>query len=124
MAGSGRRKRLGVLALAVVAVMGVGAVVVMRPGPLATATRTVTGSERPAGGITRERAIEIASGISAGQKPADFRASAEAKFDPAYARWTWHVSWGIYASPTGSNGCDMVVDLLTGEILHRQCWIS
>jgi hypothetical protein len=117
-------------AVALVVALGIGAVALIRsggspPGSAAPAQHgTPTGTERPTGGITQEEAIVIASGIDSDQRPPDFRATAEAQYDDGYGRWTWHVSWGDYASPTGSSGCDMILDLMTGEILHRQCWVS
>jgi len=128
---TGRGRRRAIVAIALATMLGIGGLALI--GSLAQTDRygTPAGTNPPAGGITSERAIEIASGTKSSQAPSDFRASAQAQFDWGYARWTrgfarwtWHVSWGVYAGPTGSTGCDMVLDFFTGEILDRQCWIS
>jgi hypothetical protein len=104
--------------VALVAVLGVGAVVVMKPGPSGTAT----GTERPAGGISEQRAIEIATATSHASGPVV--AGASSMYDVRFGRWVWFVSWSYSAGPTSAEYCRILVDYQTGEILDRQCVVA
>jgi hypothetical protein len=86
-----------------------------RPDPHASSC----GSYGPAGPITRQQAIEIATGLSAfnGQ----IVPSTTAGYDERFGRWVWHVSWAYSAGPTSGESCDVVVDYNTGRILDRAC---
>ena len=121
---------VAVVALAALIVLGVGTVVVFRPGATApsaaTASRTASqapdSSAIPTGGVTRERAIEIAlQGKGRGENVVS---SASAAFSHLYNRWLWSVTWSYVAGPTAGEGCRVVIDFFSGEILDQQCWVS
>jgi hypothetical protein len=114
-------------ALALVAALAIGAIVLVSsvaPASSLSPSATPSGTTLPSGGISRDRAIEIASGTTAGQTPAGFRATATATFDDGYGRWVWQVTWTQYGGPTGGDGCEVAVDLMSGQVLHRSCWVS
>ena len=73
-------------------------------------------------GITRERAIEIATGVSAVN--GSISPVAYSGFDTSRFRFVWRVSWAYSAGPTSGEYCDVMVDYFTGEILDRSCVYS
>jgi hypothetical protein len=116
MAVSGRSKRLGALVL--VAVLGIGAVVLIKPGSSGTAT----GTQRPVFGITEAQAIEIATRTSIAS--GEVSAGASAGYNEKLGRWVWHVSWAYSAGPTSAEYCEILVDYQSGEILDRYCVVA
>jgi hypothetical protein len=86
-----------------------------RPDPHASSC----GSYGPAGPITREQAIEIATRLSAVNGPIMPRATGG--YDERFGRWVWHVSWAYSAGPTSGEFCEVVIDSNTGRILDHAC---
>jgi hypothetical protein len=126
----GRAGRAAAVAAALVATLGIGALILVNaagspaPSSASASSETPSSVEPPPGGITPEMAIEIATGRSAWDRPSDFSVDASASFDEGRGRWVWGVSWERYGGPTGSEGCEVVIDYLSGELLHQQCWVS
>jgi len=76
----------------------------------------------PSGGITIEKAIDIATRTSAAN--GDVSAAASPGYDERLGRWVWRVHWAYSAGPTSGEFCDIWVDMYTGEILDRECVFS
>jgi hypothetical protein len=118
-----------IVALLAAITFGIGAMLLMNlataPGS-SPAGRPSGAAEwtAPPGGITREEAIEIATGPLTVPTATDLRTSATATFDVGRGRWVWDVSWMHYGGPTGSTGCEVIVDFFSGEVLGENCWVS
>lgn len=88
------------------------------PSPSPTAQPT------PAGGISRDLAIQIARD-AANPRSGKSTVIATAEFDDRLQRWIWSVNFVFgEASPTGGQGTVVSVDFFSGEVLGSQDWIS
>lgn len=102
------------------------------PGTTATATGlpvpppspSPTAQPTPAGGISRDLAIQIARDASH-PRSGKSTVSATVRFDDRLQRWIWSVNFVFgEASPTGGQGTYVSVDFFSGEVLGSQDWIS
>lgn len=93
--------------------------------PGATPAPTPTTAPTPAGGISRDEAIRIATNAVHPTADEIAKASASAYLDSRYGRWIWSVSFlENYSGPLAANGTSVDIDFYTGEVLASGEWIS
>jgi hypothetical protein len=120
--GSIPGKRLAIVAIALLIPLAIGGILLIRAAGEPARYGTPNGTDLPAGGITREMAIDIAT--EGTQLPDGSFVSASAGFDTERGLWVWVVSYGYSAGPTSGSGASVVIDFFTGEVLDRQLVVS
>jgi hypothetical protein len=100
------------------------------PGSSAAPVAAPTPQATPAGGISRDEAIRIATNAVHPTADQLAKSSASAHLDNRYGRWIWSVSFNrdsggsMAPSRTGGSGTFVDIDFFTGEVLASGDWIS
>ena len=93
--------------------------------PGATPAPTPTTAPTPAGGISKDEAIRIATATIHPTPDELAKVSASAYLDSQYGRWIWGVSFlDYYGGPLNAQGTFVDIDFFTGEVLASGNWIS
>jgi hypothetical protein len=98
--------------------------------PGSSAAPAPTRQATPAGGISRDEAIRIATNAVHPTADELAKASAGVELDSRYGRWIWSVSFtqdsggSMAPSSTGGSGTFVDIDFFTGEVLASGDWIS
>jgi hypothetical protein len=98
--------------------------------PGSSAAPVPTPQATPAGGISRDEAIRIATNAAHPTADEIAKASASAYLDSRYGRWIWSVSFNrgsggsMAPSSTGGSGTFVDIDFFSGEVLASGEWIS
>jgi hypothetical protein len=100
------------------------------PGSSAAPVPAPTPQATPAGGISRDEAVRIATNAVHPTADEIAKASASAYLDSGYGRWIWSVSFerdsggSMAPSSTGGSGTFVDIDFFSGEVLASGEWIS
>ena len=93
--------------------------------PGATPAPTPTTAPTPAGGISKDEAIRIATATIHPTPDELAKVSASAYLGSQYGRWIWGVSFlDYYGGPLNAQGKFVDLDFYTGEVLASGQWIS
>jgi hypothetical protein len=93
--------------------------------PGSSAAPSITPQPTPAGGISRDEAIRIATNAAHPTPDELAKVSASAYLDSRYGRWIWSVSFlDYYGGPLNAQGKSVDIDFYTGEVLASGEWIS
>jgi hypothetical protein len=100
------------------------------PGSSAAPVPAPTPQATPAGGISRDEAIRIATNAVHPTADELAKATAGVELDSRYGRWIWTVSFNrdsggsMAPSSTGGSGTFVDIDFYTGAVLASGEWIS